>query len=143
MLVLHDIDLSTDGAARRYVKVEIVAVVFAQGEAAVQSREGLNRYQAGDAIVTGSTADRWSVTRSRFDARYEPIPPLVHGEAGQYRSRPIAVLAKQMAEPFSIARTAGGDLLQGRAGDWLMQYAPGDHGVVEEAKFRRVYRQAT
>ena len=141
MHILSNVDLATDSAARRYVKVETVDVVFAQDDAAVVSREGLNRYQRGDAIITGSTADRWSVTRERFDARYEPVPPLVHGGAGRYRSRPIPVLAKQMLEPFTVARTTGGDMLEGNAGDWLMQYAPGDYGVVEGAKFQRVYRE--
>jgi hypothetical protein len=45
-----------------------------------------------------------------------------------------------MDQPFSIARCAGGDLLTGEANDWLLQYAPGDYGVVENARFQRVYR---
>jgi hypothetical protein len=39
-----------------------------------------------------------------------------------------------------VARTAGGDLLSGAAGDWLMQYAPGDFGIVAGARFSSVYR---
>jgi hypothetical protein len=35
---------------------------------------------------------------------------------------------------------AGGDWLQGQAGDWLLQYAPGDHGVAAKSRFARVYR---
>lgn len=34
----------------------------------------------------------------------------------------------------------GGDVLCGEAGDWLMQYAPGDHGIVAQDRFERVYR---
>ena len=52
----------------------------------------------------------------------------------------MPVLAKQMRERFSIARSAGGDVLRGEAGDWLLQYAPGDYGIAEDARFRRVYR---
>ena len=147
MLELADIDLTTDPAAARYVKDEVVAVAFARSAGELTSREGPNRYQTGDALVTGSTgdqgeckADRWSVSRDRFDEKYQPVPPLGHGDDGRYRARPIPVLARQMAEPFAIARRAGGDLLRGEAQDWLLQYAPGDYGIVENARFARVYR---
>jgi hypothetical protein len=45
-----------------------------------------------------------------------------------------------MPAAFSVARSAGGDVLRGAAGDWLVQYAPGDYGVVARARFDRVYR---
>ena len=37
---------------------------------------------------------------------------------------------------------SGGDVLHGAAGDWIMQYAPGDYGVVQAARFAKVYRLA-
>jgi hypothetical protein len=40
-----------------------------------------------------------------------------------------------------MARSAGGDLLHGNAGDWVLQYAPGDYGVVEQERFALVYRR--
>ncbi len=52
------------------------------------------------------------------------------------------MLAKQMQEPLTIARTQDGDVLSGDAGDWVMQYAPGDYGVVKAARFAKVYRDA-
>jgi len=45
-----------------------------------------------------------------------------------------------VAVPFTVARAAGGDLLSGTAGDWLMQYAPGDYGIVARDRFVSVYR---
>ncbi|RLJ65284.1 PGDYG domain-containing protein [Sulfurisoma sediminicola] len=143
MLELADIDLSTDPAAHRYVKHELVDVVFATHDGELISREGPNRYLAGDALITGSTGDRWSVSRGRFDEKYQAVPPLGHGDVGRYQARPIPVLARQMPEPFTIARRAGGDLLRGQANDWLLQYAPGDYGIVENARFERVYRALT
>jgi hypothetical protein len=82
------------------------------------------------------------VSRDRFDAKYVPAEPaLAHGEPGPYRNRPAVVLARRMDEPFSLARSAaGGDVLHGTAGDWVMQYAPGDYGVVQAARFAMVYR---
>jgi len=143
MTELKDIDLAADPAARRYVKDEVVEVSFATTDGELASREGPNRYRAGDALITGSTADRWSVSRDRFDEKYQPVAPLSHGEDGRYRARPMPVLARQMAEDFAIARSAGGDRLRGLAGDWLLQYAPGDYGIVEKARFERVYRPLT
>ena len=139
-LHLNNPDLTTDPAARRAVKDETVAVEFATQHGELLSAVGINHYLPGDALITGSTGDRWCVSRDRFDAKYDPVPPAVRGESGCYRNRPMAVLAKQMSEPFSVSRMAGGDSLRGEAGDWLIQYGPGDHGIVERTRFERVYR---
>ncbi len=141
MLELKNIDLRNDPDAALYVKNEVVQVCFAKGDGGLTSQEGLNRYSAGDALITGSTGNRWVVSRDRFDAKYEPVSPLKAGEDGAYRNKPIPVLAKQIHEPFSVNRSAGGDRLQGRAGDWLMQYGPGDFGIVEKKRFEAVYQK--
>ncbi|CAD6521117.1 hypothetical protein LMG28727_01560 [Paraburkholderia kirstenboschensis] len=141
---LKNLDLHDDAAARRVVKDETVNVEFAATQGELMSLEGPNRYLPGDALITGSTGDRWVVSRERFDAKYVPADAAhTHGEAGAYRNRPAVVLAKQMNEAFSLARSAsGGDVLRGAAGDWIMQYAPGDYGVVQAARFAKVYRLA-
>ncbi len=136
-------DLTTDPAAALYIKDEIVDVVFAERDGELVSREGPNRYCIGDALITGSTNDQWSVSRDRFDARYETLGPHLHGEQGRYRAKPVPVRAKQMSTPFTLARRVGGDMLSGLAQDWLLQYAPGDYGVVENARFQRVYRRVS
>lgn len=142
-LELNNPDLTTDPAARRAMKDESVSVEFAAHSGTTDSAVGVNRYLAGDALITGSTGDRWCVSRGRFDTKYDPVAPTVRGEAGEYRNRPVVVLAKRMDQPFSVARMAGGDVLRGEAGDWLLQYAPGDHGIVERTRFERVYRLIT
>lgn len=140
MLELKNIDLTRDGTASQYVKDEVVDVVFAKTAGELVSREGPNHYETDDALITGSTGDRWSVSRNRFDAKYIPVTLVRAGEDGKYRSRPLSVLAKQIDEAFTVARSFGGDVLHGAAHDWLLQYAPGDYGIVEDARFRRVYR---
>lgn len=137
---IEAIDLRQDPGALWYLKDETVAVVFARSAGTVASREGPNHYRAADALVIGSGGDRWSVSRDRFDERYLSVPPLRHGADGAYRNKPLPVLAKRILEAFTVRRCAAGDLLQGRAGDWLLQYAPGDWGIVDDAKFRRLYR---
>jgi hypothetical protein len=137
----ESIDLQHDDGAAPYVKQETVQVSFALADGSIASREGANHYRAGDALLTGSGGDRWSVARERFDRRYQAVPPLQHGSDGAYRSLPLPVLARQIPEPFTVRRSAGGDLLRGAANDWLLQYAPGDWGIVEDAKFQRLYRR--
>jgi hypothetical protein len=143
MPTLQHVDLRTDPAARPFVKDETVQVDFATQPGELMSLEGPNRYAPGDALITGSTGDRWVVSRERFDAKYLPADAsLTHGLAGAYRNRPSVVLAKQMSEPFSMARSEAGDVLRGQAGDWVLQYAPGDYGVVQALRFAKVYRPA-
>jgi len=143
MIELTQLDLRTDADAQRVVKDETVAVAFAAEPGELMSLEGPNRYARGDAIITGSTGERWVVSRERFDAKYVPADAaLAHGESGAYRNRPTVVLAKHMTEPFTLTRSAGGDRLTGEAGDWVMQYAPGDYGVARAERFAKVYRPA-
>ncbi|MDB6106268.1 MAG: hypothetical protein JWO52_6267, partial [Gammaproteobacteria bacterium] len=78
-LELDNPDLAADPAARRAVKDETVSVEFAVRADALLSAVGLNRYFPGDALITGSTGDRWCVSRDRFDAKYDPLPGTLRG----------------------------------------------------------------
>src|ERR1700750_1262966 len=98
MATITHIDLRTHPQAAIYLKSEIVDVVFATEAGALQSREGLNRYSVGDAVITGATGDRWSVSRDRFDAKLSPVAPLQAGEGGRYLNIPLPVLAVQISE---------------------------------------------
>jgi hypothetical protein len=140
MRQFQNVSLESDPLAARYVKDELVTVRFAAVEGVIQSREGPNHYQRADALVTGSTGDNWSVIRARFEEKYEPLAPREMGQDGSYRARRIPVWARQIDEPFAVERRAGGDRLTGNAGDWLLQYAPGDFGLVEDKRFKGVYR---
>ncbi|RCS57478.1 PGDYG domain-containing protein [Parvibium lacunae] len=145
MLFLNSLLLESDPAARRYVKQEVVQVVFAKAPGALMSLEGANRYAVGDAILTshaGGQVNTWVVSRDRFDAKYFPLS-VEHGVEGDYQNHPVPVWAKQMNAPFSLARCEGGDVLQGQAGDWVMQYAPNDYGITEQIRFAAVYRPWT
>ncbi|MFI4890468.1 MAG: PGDYG domain-containing protein [Steroidobacterales bacterium] len=133
-------DLRADRYACDAIKDEVVEVEFAAAGGALASAVGPNAFAAGDALLTGSTRDRWCVSRDRFDAKYRPEAPTVAGQAGRYRNIPAPVRAKQIPFAFTIERSAGGDLLHGSSGDWLLEYAPGDYGVVARARFEAVYR---
>jgi hypothetical protein len=135
-----NVDLAADESAHWIVKDERIQVEFALEAGVLTSGVGLNHYRAGDALVTGSTGDRWCVSRARFDAKHVPEPPTREGQAGFYRNIPVSIRGKPVDEPFRVARSAGGDVLDGAAGDWLVEYAPGDHGIVAQARFSSVYR---
>jgi hypothetical protein len=141
MRELKNIDLTQDPDAAHYLKTEVVQVVFAPEPGELISLEGPNIYQVGDAIITGCTGDRWSVDRHRFEAKYQPVAPTQAGDDGAYTAKPVPVLARQINEPFTAARSAGRDVLRGEAGDWLMQYGPGDFGVCCQSRFARVYQR--
>src|SRR5258708_31182500 len=140
VLKLENSDLTRDSGACWVMKDEVVSVEFAAVPGVLESAVGLNCYAAGDALLTGSTGDRWCVSRDRFDAKYQPEAPTFRGQDGRYRNRPLPVLAKRMSAAFTVERSAGGDLLRGNAGDWLVQYAPGDHGIVAAARVDSVSR---
>jgi hypothetical protein len=142
MLDLGCPDLANDPQAIRVVKDEVVTVEFASAPGLVMSAVGPNHYAAGDALVTGSTGDPWCVSRERFDAKYRPAGGQGHGEAGPYRNVPTPVWAKRISQSFRIARSPGGDVLTGEAGDWALEYAPNDCGLVARDRFERVYRPA-
>ena len=77
--------------------------------------------------------------RQRFDETYEPVAPLRPGKPGAYRKRPQVVWAKPMRETFTVELGGGRGTLRGNAGDWLLQYAPGDQSVVSAAVFAKTY----
>lgn len=139
-LQLEAPDLRLDPDAKTACKEETVWVEFAATQGLLQSAVGPNSYAAGDALLTGSTGDRWCVSRDRFDLKYRPAAATPAGHPGRYKNLPAAVLAKRIAVEFTVARSEGGDVLRGDAGDWLVQYAPGDHGIVAARRFDRVYR---
>jgi len=142
MLEFAAIELSVDHEAGVFIKDEVVSVEFAASAGVLLSAVGQNHYRAADALIAGSTGDSWCVSRDRFDDKYVPIAPTKMGEAGRYRNRPIPVWAKQIKSQFQIKRSISGDVLTGDAGDWLLQYAPGDYGVVAQARFDAIYRRA-
>jgi hypothetical protein len=139
---MNPLDLSTDPRRRRVRKRAIpVSVSFADAPGELNTLEGPVPYEDGDAIITGVKGEHWPVERGPFLDRYEALPGTNSGEDGTYARRPEVVLAVQMTskdDPLEIATQSGG-LLTAREGDWLVQYAPGDFGVVNPEIFDETY----
>ena len=133
-------DLALDPRAWRARKRPVaVAVHFASAPGVLPTSEGDVRYAAGDALVTGNAGDRWPVPRARFLATYEPIAPTAAPGDGAYRKRVALVHARRMDAPFAVTLSGERGTLRGGAGDWLVQYAPGDVAVIDDAIFAQTY----
>lgn len=133
-------DLTHDALARRARKRPVaVQVTFAGAPGSLATREGEVRFDAGDALLTADSGERWPVERAVFDASYEPSLPTLAGAPGTYRKRPAEVLVRRLTAPRSITLSGSRGTLAGDAGDWLVQHSPGDVAIVGATIFEHTY----
>lgn len=139
MREMTGIDLAAgQGVKARKLPVD-VTVEFALAPGELQTLEGPVAYAAGDALLTGSVDDRWPVRREKFLGTYAPAGDGKAGEPGIYRKKPLVVHACRMQEPFTVTVGRDRNPIKGKPGDWLLQYAPGEYGIVAAAIFGRTY----
>ena len=132
-------DLSLDPHALHVRKRPLpVAVTFATEDGICATLEGPVPFRRGDAILTGVQGEHWPVTRDRFESRYAPADGQSMGQDGNYLKHPQTVLARRLDAPLQVMLPAGGRLT-GKPGDWLLQYAPDDYGIIAEEIFRTTY----
>lgn len=115
-----------------------VQVCFATRPGTLHSLEGPVPYVIGDALLQGPQQEMWAVAYNYFQRVYVPSSGQAMGQPGLYCKHPAPVAALRMAEPFS-ANSGQGAVLQGKPGDWLVQYAPGHYGIVGGAIFVQTY----
>jgi hypothetical protein len=136
-------DLAADPHALRVCKKpDPVRAEFAGEDGVCDTLEGAVRYKAGDAILTGVHGERWPVDRETFLASYQPVPPTRAGEAGSYSKAPSLTHALRLDRERDVPVGWQRDPLQGHPGDWLLQYADGGYGVVQDSIFRETYAPA-
>ena len=136
-------NLAADPRALRVCKKPIaVRVEFALADGVCETLEGPIRYRAADAILTGVEGERWPVRRDIFLSSYEPAPPTRAGENGNYRKAPAVAFAVCLDRPRDVPVGWQDEPLQGRPGDWLLQYSDGTYGVVQDPIFRESYAPA-
>lgn len=133
-------DLRTDPHAIRVVRRPTpVVVCFAAAVGTLATPEGPVHYSADAALVCDGNGRRWPVERAVFETRYTPLTPTRVGEAGRYRHVPETLLGRRIGRPFRAQLPHGRGFLKGAADDWLIQYAPGELGVVSAAAFSQTY----
>lgn len=136
-----DTDLTTWPQACRATKLPLpVQVDFAPDAGVCVTLEGPVSHAAGDAILTGVRGEHWPVARARFEQTYEAAPGTAAGQPGTYRKRPLAVMAVRLESAVAVTLGAGRGVLTAAPGDWLVQYGPGDFGVVAADIFGQTYR---
>jgi hypothetical protein len=128
-------DLSQDGfqTAKKPIPLEFR---YAETDETIETKEGSVGAKAGDAIMTGTEGEQWPIPAEKFAQTYDDL-----GD-GTAAKKNIPVFAKEMSEPFQVKVSWSNDLLQGEPGDYLVQYGPGDYGVVGREIFGKTYETA-
>jgi hypothetical protein len=100
-------------------------------------------FKAGDAILTGAAGESWPIAKATFERTYAPAEGSRMGQDGKFFKKPAPVLGVQMKEPFAV--TASWGRLEGKGGDWLVQYDDDgkDFGIVDQGLFERTYDRLT
>lgn len=130
----NKINLGEDRQAIRvYKKPIVLSFKYAMEDQVIETKEGIVHCKCGDAILTGTERERWPLPLQRFEKTYDII-----GD-GQCAKKKIEVLARQMEEPFTVNVSWSKDALTGKKDDWLVQYGPGDLGVVSQQIFKDTY----
>tara|TARA_R100000008_G_C3583321_1_gene170212 strand:- start:582 stop:1040 length:459 start_codon:yes stop_codon:yes gene_type:complete len=128
-------DLSQDPEAFQTAKKPIpLQFRYASGAETIETKEGPVNANPGDAIMTGTKGEQWPIPAESFSQTYDIIMP------GLASKKDIPVFAKEMQQPFQVKVSWSPDLLQGEVGDFLVQYGPGDYGVVGAEIFRETYK---
>jgi hypothetical protein len=98
-------------------------------------------FKAGDAILTGTAGESWPIAKATFETTYAPAEESRMGQDGKFFKKPLPVLGVQMKELFAV--TASWGRLEGKPGDWLVQYdeVGGDFGIVDQGVFEQTYER--
>ncbi len=73
-------------------------VYFAEKDGAIKTKEDMQPYKAGDAIMTGTEGEQWPILIDSFDKTYE----VVDKDKGLYAKKSIDVYVRKMGEPFTV-----------------------------------------
>ena len=100
-------------------------------------------FKAGDAILTGAAGNSWPIGKAAFETTYAPAKGSRMGQDGKFFKKPLPVLGVQMKELFAV--TASWGRLEGKPGDWLVQYDEigKDFGIVDRKEFEQTYSRLT
>jgi len=130
----NEIELTSDPSAQQVQKKAIpLEFRVAEQPETVQTLEGSVEAPAGAYIMTGTKGENWPIPADKFEETYDII------DDQHAAKKPIPVPGKQMQEDFFVTVSWSPDKLKGKPGDWLVQYGPGDYGVVEAAIFDETY----
>ena len=114
-------------------------VSFAQANGQTETLEGLVKYEAGDALMTGQAGEHWPISRANFEATYEPCESLQMGFEGMYVKKFMPVCARQVEVATSIELRERRGTLAAKVGDWVVTDPDGKQWVVADLIFQTTY----
>lgn len=114
-------------------------VVFASRAEIIETHEGPVRVRMGDAIISESLNRKWPVNSEYFRKNYLASDGTTPGENGFYQKKPTEVLALKLADNGRVDLLKGAGVLNGKPGDWVVDYGNGDLAIVTEAAFDQLY----
>jgi hypothetical protein len=116
-----------------------VQVSWMRADGICQTREGAVRYRAGDPVLTGVDGEQWTMPAASFLATYQPVAPLRLCEDGHYIKKALPVWVQRLVQSVGVKVSFQDSMLHDASGDWLVQYGPGDFGIVSAAIFDKTY----
>ena len=132
-------DLASDPESFQCFKKPIpLEFRIAQGSEEVKTKEGVVVASSGDYIMTGTKGENWPIPSDQFN--YDILTQ--DGNTGTAAKKKIIVSAKEMNETFEVKVSWSASTLKGNPGDYLVQYGPGDYGVVGREIFQETYSMA-
>lgn len=114
-------------------------VEIAPTDGVCKTLEGEVSYRSGDAIMTGEQGEQWPIQADKFAEKYRPAEGTSPGESGTYEAKPSNVLVMKLDTEMDVPVGWQDDPLKGKPGDYLVQYGPGDHGVIQSEIFQASY----
>ena len=132
-------NLLNNPIAKKVIKKPLpIKVIFAKEDGVCQTLEGQVSYLKEDAILTGIVGETWPIKRVSFDDRYIASEDIDYGCDGIYTKKPMEALALRLEVELQVSLSKG-DILEGMPGDWLLQYAEGEFGIIKDDIFRATY----
>ena len=120
-----------------------VSVEFADHEQLIETLEGSVACHPGDAIVTGSRAERWPQSKRGFSEKYEPVQGQDSDADGRFTKRIKTKEAAQIHELFTVELSNGRGSLTGKPGDWCVWNSSEDLFIVARDIFPELYEPET
>ena len=111
----------------------------------IESLEGKTKYDAGDYIITGVKGEKYAVGKEYFEKNYIPVTGGEPGSKSLYSKKPVPVKALPILEDMEVPVGYQASPIHGRAGtpgrepDMLIEYEPGNYGVVAMNIFKETY----
>lgn len=99
---------------------ELTEEDYKKRDGIIKTLEGVVAFMPGDYLMLGIDNEEWPMTHDNFHATYDRISQFDEEGFALYRTNDIRQ-AYQVPEAFVVKR-ANGDVLNGKAGDYLVKY---------------------